>query len=661
VGRAVRAGLSGLVLASLLLAGYLADPGMAAAHALLQSSEPAAGSTVGAPPKVIVLRFGEAPDPQLSTIHVLDASGADHVAGDVTAAAGAPLALSTAVDALPDGVYTVSWRTVSSVDGHSAAGSFAFGVGVAPPSPGASAPPVGGAGSGASPASTLARWLLYAGLILLVGTGFVAAAVVPRPPRRLAGLAVVAWGTAGLGTLAVVALQWADAGVAIEVVIGTSVGLAGIARLVVVVMTGALALTSLRLRGRRLRGALLGVAILGSLGMVVDVLNGHAAAAPNPIVEMAAQWIHVAAVGLWLGGLAALLVALPATTNNLWGAAVRRYSTWAGVALAAVAISGLLRALQEIGTLDALFGTDAGRLVVAKTALLVGLVALGALNRFVSVPRAAISLARLRRVGSTEVVVGAVVIVLSAILVNLAPPSSSGSPAGPLTQPVIAVGSDAGTSVRVRLVVAPGNAGFNDFDLAVVDYDTGAAAAVPTASLRFELRSRSGLGASTLDLTRTGPGAFHGSGGNLSPDGIWSVTATIGTASGAVEVPLVLATRAGPSTTEQNVSPGAPTITTIHLPDGSSVQAYIDPGVAGSNELHATFFDASGNGLPLTRATMAVFPVDTGGQLLQPRLLEPGHFVAEIDAVAGQLGVDVVGRADDNTQVHVHATIEVQP
>jgi hypothetical protein len=44
-------------------------------------------------------------------------------------------------------------------------------------------------------------------------------------------------------------------------------------------------------------------------------------------------------------------------------------------------------------------------------------------------------------------------------------------------------------------------------------------------------------------------------------------------------------------------------------------------------------------------------------------MLEPGHFVATIDAVAGDLTVEVMSPvpAPATGQLHVHVTIEVSP
>jgi hypothetical protein len=142
-------------------------------------------------------------------------------------------------------------------------------------------------------------------------------------------------------------------------------------------------------------------------------------------------------------------------------------------------------------------------------------------------------------------------------------------------------------------------------------------------------------------------------------DGIWRVTATITTASGGVEVPFVLATSLAAQPTDVLPTPGSPTIYTVHLTDGSSCQLYLDPGTAGKDELHSTFFDAAGTERPITQASIAI--TSGAGQLLNPRMLEPGHFVADVQVDAGNLPVDVVGIDGSGNQVHVHATIEVQP
>ena len=120
-------------------------PGAALAHANLASSDPAEGAALDSAPSKVTLTFTEPPDPQLSTIEVLNAAGSEVQSGAVRPVSGDPSSLQVALPGdLPDGVYTVSWSVISTTDGHPTRGAFAFGVGVdqasVSVSPGAQAP-----------------------------------------------------------------------------------------------------------------------------------------------------------------------------------------------------------------------------------------------------------------------------------------------------------------------------------------------------------------------------------------------------------------------------------------------------------------------------------------------------------------------------------------
>ncbi len=604
--------------ALLLLGGAMVLPEGAAAHALLQSSDPAAGSTVASAPPIVTLTFGEAPDPALSSVKVLDASGRDVASGPSTGVDGHPEQLQVPLGALPEGVYTVAWRTVSTVDGHTVAGSFAFGVGVSPGSASDGSTGTAPVSASASPAATLMRFLLYAGLIVLLGVGLVGAVIHPAPPRTLALLGAVAWAVSCVGALGVVVVQALDAGADPGVFLSSSLGGGAVSRIAVAVASG-VPVAGLLVRGERARRAWsAAIAVGAAAAMLTDVVNGHAAASGATIVQVGLQWIHVVAVGVWLGGVVALLLSVRGLPGPAKAVAARRFSRIAGFALAAVAVTGVVRAIEEVGSVDQLLATDFGQVVVVKSLLLVVIAALGAVNHFVSVPRAIRTLGPLRRVGRVEVIAGGVVVLLTAILVNLVPPSSVATASEPAPTPIVAAGSDFGTTVRVRLVVSPGTAGINDFAAAVTDYDTDEPVAAGSVSLRFKPASATGIGGSTLPLAATGPGTFDGSGANLSLDGIWGVTAVVAAPSATVEVPLPIATRVRDVQVDANAVPGAPTIFTAHLPAGTTLQVYLDPGTAGPNELHSTFFDAAGNELPVTTATYLVGPADGPTAIIAP-------------------------------------------
>jgi copper transport protein len=652
----IRGALATVAIAVGVVAAVALAPGDAAAHALLLSSTPAAGTTVGTSPAAIELTFGETPDPKLSSAKVLDASGSNHASGPAVPAPGKPLTLDVPVGPLADGVYTVTWRTVSSVDGHVAAGSFAFGVGV-PVTAAAPASQSQGSSPSASLLADAARWLLYLGLVALFGAAFFGYAIDPQVPRSVLRLAGVGWLVAALGALGVTAVQWSDAGGDIGGLLGTSVGTSAIARIAAIVIAGLLAAVLVLRRAspsHRLFGL---VAASAAVAMFVDVATGHAAAGTIAPFQVLTQWLHIASAGLWIGGLAALLLTVRGAPDDAKAGIARRYATWAGIGLATVALTGVIRAVSEIGSIDALVSTDYGRVVLIKSALLAFLALLGASNHYINIPAAARRLTGLRRVGSTELALGGLVLGLSALLVNLAPPvSSAGTPSQPAAAPIIATGHDFGTTVKLRLVVSPGAPGFNKFEASVTDFDSGAPVAATAVSLRFAVASSTGVGGSTLALQPAGSGSFSASGGNLSLDGIWNIVATVAAPSGAVEVPLVASTVGAPQPVDGDGTPLAPA--TVHLADGTSVQVYLDPGGPGANELHATFFDAAGKELPVPTATMAVLAQDGSALIAASRQLEPGHFVADIQLAGGPIAVDIAGIGATGGVIHAHLVIK---
>src|SRR5512141_955140 len=102
-----------LLLAALLLLAAVcaaAVPAVAAAHAALESSVPAAGAELASSPDRVVLTFGETPDPSLSLIEIVDANGAPVPgASPVRPVPGDEAQLQVMLaQRLPRGVYTVN-------------------------------------------------------------------------------------------------------------------------------------------------------------------------------------------------------------------------------------------------------------------------------------------------------------------------------------------------------------------------------------------------------------------------------------------------------------------------------------------------------------------------------------------------------------------------
>jgi copper transport protein len=661
VGRSRGLAALGLVAAALL--ATVARPGDVAGHALLRGSDPAPGATLGRSPAEVRLTFTETPDLRLTSVRVLDTSGTDHATGGPIADPSETETVGVPIGALADGVYTVSWRTVSAVDGHISAGSFAFGIGVAPPS---GPPDHGAAGVGqvGSPPAIAARWILYGGLMVLIGAAFAAVAVSRRPAPDVLLMAAIGWVLSAFGTVGVVGVQWAETGAPLETLPATSVGAAALAR------AAALALVALSLAALATVRALAGVrgwllvGVAACLVLVTDVATGHAAAGDGWLGQVAVQSVHGIAAAAWLGGLAALLVLLRTTPAGERLATAKRFSNWAAVALATVAATGVIRAVQEIGTVDALLVTDFGRVAIAKSGFLLAIAGLGAINRFVNLRDAARVMRGLRRFGSAELVLAVGVLGLSAFLVNLTPPTSLGEP-HPAPAPIVAFGSDFGTSVKLRLIGSPGLAGENDLDVTVVDFDTEEPVDATAVEFRVELASQPDVEPSTVELERAGVGRFAAHAQSFAIDGIYRVFATVTLPGGAVEVPLLVVTTIPEQPVEVIVTPGLPTLYNVGLGQHGFAQVYLDPGRAGQNELHVTFFDATtGGAFAVPSVTFAASAGPGIALIPSTRQLDVGHFVATVDVASGDVAVDIVGplpAASGPGHVHVHVTIEVQP
>jgi copper transport protein len=656
-----RTGL-GIGATSLALVALLALAGPAGAHALPQSSSPNAGATLSAPPTKVTITFGERPDPKLSSISVLDSTGTSVTAGPTASSSGDPLTLEVPLGPLTGGVYTVAWRTVSAVDGHRATGSFAFGLGTTPSASGSNSNPgaVETGTSGPSPTAVVGRWLLYLGLVVLLGASFFGAAIARVPPLVVRRLLPGAWILAAIGTVVVVADQVIDADVGIGQVIGSSFGPAILERVAPLVVAGIAVALGARFASRyRLVLAIVALAAAGAI--LADVISSHAAA--GPAIDLAVQSLHVLAVGLWMGGLVGLLITLGRRLpDEATARAARRFSWVATAGIATVAGTGVLRAISEVRTIDALFSSEFGRLVIAKTALLGVLALIGAVNHFRNVPAAGRVLTGLRRFGTVEILVGGTVVLLAAALVNVAPPSSVAA-AGPTPSPsptpapLVVTGSDFGTSVRLSLEISPGLTGFNTFRATVTDYDTGAPVAADGVTLRFSIPAHSDVGSSRLDLAPAGAGAFSATGGNLSLDGAWQITALVAKGTSSVEVPLAVLAGARRQQVDVNRVTGIPTIYTVHLSAGRTVQVYLDPDKPGQNDFHVTFFDAAGTELPATNITATVASGTGAPRPLTVRTLEPGHVVATVTVQAVPQLFDIGGTAPGGDQLHAQLVI----
>jgi copper transport protein len=619
----------------------LALPSPAGAHALLKESEPLDGTRLNQAPKELILRFTEAPEISLTEVTLLDTTGAELEAAGATILPGEPTAVRVEAPALEKGAYTVTWRTVSRVDGHPSGGAFTFGVGVAPT---AVAPVALPETPPASPLEMAGRLLIFLGLGLLLGAAWVGAVTFSSIPGGIRGLAVFSWAASLLGLVVLAIAQQQAAGVGFGELLSTNVGRALLYRAGAIAIGGtALFAAALWPAARRRALALAGTAAAGA--MLAHVAAGHAAATGDLAwAKVVAQWVHFAAAGVWLGGLAALLVGIRGEADGVKATAVKRFSFVAGFALAAVVGTGVVRSVNEIGSWGALFSTGYGIAVLVKAALILGLAALGAVNRYRNVPKAGTSLARLRKISRGELVLAAGAVSAAAVLATLVPPAQVPVAAGP--QPgAVAQGSDFATSVRVRLEVYPGLPGQNHFELQVEDYDSGEPVEAQRVALGFSFLGTAQVQPSTLELRSSGDGVYLADASSLSIGGPWQVTALVQQTTDSTEVPLELATVCSAFRIEAT-KPNQPTVSTLDTPDGGSVEGYLIHLGGDRYEVHFTFIGPEGEEVPVKGLpAMSAWRPGNPSLSLEPLPLTRGHFLAEAELDPGPWRFDAAARS----------------
>jgi len=466
----IRHGLLGAVA---LIAIALALPGTVAAQAEQRSSEPPEDARLSSPPASVRVALTAPVEDEFLELNVTGPSGAG-VARD---ARRAPRDSSAIVARLrPDGAgdYVVRWRVLSR-DGHASRGGYVVGVGAGAPA-GSSAPEADG---DAGALSVLARLLALVGPMGLLGlavvrfaivapawraggavppgpgdaAGAVRAAATPALRAAAAGWWAAWWAFLAAGALGVVLLPvalldavGAGAGELGTLLADTRIGAAIVVQAAALVAAGAAAAALARSGASRApgAGAAWGVALASApaVGLVAISWSGHAGSGNDPSLGIAIDAVHTLGSAAWLGGLVALIALVPGAAARmrdpervrLAAGIVVRFSALAVAAVALVTLSGVYRALVELGALDDLLDTAYGRALAVKLGLFALLLVGGAVNRFMVHPRlerAALGLAdddrralgTLRVSLAAELLLAAALMVSVAVLVSLPPPA----------------------------------------------------------------------------------------------------------------------------------------------------------------------------------------------------------------------------------------------
>ncbi|MFI1563743.1 copper resistance protein CopC [Streptomyces sp. NPDC020490] len=552
--RALAAAAVGLVL-------LLTAAAPARAHAELLATTPAAGAALDRAPRAVTLRFSEAVEVTGDGLRVLGPDGSRADTGHTAAVPDRPGALTVPLESgVPDGTYVVSWRAVSA-DSHPVHGAFTFTVGRTDGAGANRAPGLpAGADRDSDPllgaAVSVARGVGYAGLALLTGAiGMLL--LVPDGTgrgllRRLAvsgGLVVIASACAGLAAQGPYAAGAGPGALLDPALLRPALtGRPGLTTAARTLLTGLLLVTVSRNLPRPVtswrtvpRRALPVTAALAAVAVTYGEA-GHAATGRHVLLGLTADVLHLLAMGLWLGGLVALirLFARRERPESL-AVATHRFSTAAGWCVAILVVTGVLQAQRRLGAPGQLLTSDYGRLLVAKVLTVLLLLTTARLARRWTRTHAAEENARpaeqalrgMRRTLAVETAIGAVVLALSTLLAGSAPPHGADTPATAASsvpsQVRMSAGYDTGSpdgrgTVSVR--VARRADGGAEVDLRLSD-PAGGPVRAEEVTAAWSLPARA-LGPLPTELHAAGPGHWSGI-VRLSPPGDWRLAVTVRT------------------------------------------------------------------------------------------------------------------------------------
>ncbi len=487
-----RRGLLAAVLALMLL--LLAAP--AAAHGYIVRAIPEDRAALARSPLRVQVWFSEALEPEFSLMTVSNAAG--EVIASAPADSETPSLLAVRLPpGLPDGAYSVDMRIAFASDGHVINERRVFFVGEAGDMAGASS------SDAALALEVFWRALALGGAIVLLGAGVLYALVlVPAwgspaypagalPPRVMKALnwlifaALLAVLAGNLLALLQQTMAFFDAdpgrvlaeGLWQVVRTGTQFGDTWNFRMLLLGLTGGLWIASLWARREQpafvrsfwAAGAWSSALLLGTYS-----LASHAAGSPVlPWFALANDWLHLSAVGVWAGGLAALVWVLPSALRPYAGedrrqallAALNRFSPLAFTSALIVVVTGIFASLLWI-TGPEQATTRYGLALAAKLVLVAALLGLGALhraaldpNRYVRLAAWGAKLGGLNRSLFIEAALGLVIVAAAALL------SATPVPKPPIVNAPAPSASVDVADTQLTLTMSPGGPGVNSEDI----------------------------------------------------------------------------------------------------------------------------------------------------------------------------------------------------
>ena len=516
------------------------------AHALLVRSVPEANAVLEDSPAQVELYFSEPLEQELSSITAYDSNNLIVDAGDVRVDPSDPTRMTVSLRSLEDGVYTVTWKAVSSIDGHQTVGTFPFAVGDANTN---AVNDIRQSSTAKLPFSALlSKFLMLASLALLVGQSLFISLIWEPALKSDQGVGQPSiWQTlyrVGLGGLLLsigigilsqagqttgneLSLPWnPEVG---KILTETRLGVIWLVRLALAIF--AVWLTSGNKTSiKKWTGFIVNVVLLFTV-----TLTSHAATEAKPLLPILGDLLHLLGMTFWLGGLVYLFTGIrrlqgldDAQPTKLTYLVTSRFSFNAIIFVGLIGVTGLYSATLRVGIWSALLTSLYGHVLLVKQAFVGGLLVIAAINLLVISPR----LKRERTQGTPTTNVAAhfgKMLILEMTFAGLLLASVTFltylPPARTLSPDTDFISSKDVDGLIVEIYISPARVGQNEFMLMLVEngkpVDT-----VREVLLRFT-PSQGNIPPSELQLLSDGAGMFSAKGKNLSLPNDWQVQAVV--------------------------------------------------------------------------------------------------------------------------------------
>jgi copper transport protein len=548
----------------LLLAGLLwiwVQPVFA--HAVPEFSNPAPNAQLDELPDNLIIQFNEPIVANLSRIDLLTQGGEAVETG--------PLQLidadgRTAAISLPDleqGAYLVSWQVLSTVDGHTTSGTFAFGYGVASSAVATESTVT----AQLSPLSAAARWLTLTGIALLMGL-FAFRLLVWNPivadvdlemeeealDLKLAQLGIrigiIGIVLLGLGLVLIFfdqtrtydLLQTAN----LQSWVSTRFGTMWLVRFLLLAISHFnLSLFVDVKNGRKeLRGWewWLGFVLAVGLSLTVSLISHSAALIDETVQSILVDWVHVLAGTIWAGGLLFLALALwhARRLNNEARAWLNlslmiNFSAIAAIAVGLLLTSGGYLAAKHVGGWTELIGTAYGLTLLGKIGLALITIAIAGINLlFVKSRLSAVYeepeskhtprvLRRFSLLVWTEMIVALLILAAAGVLTDLQRGVDAPLLADAPGQTTVTQSAE---DLQVELNIEPALVGANTFDILITDENGEPVTNAEEVTVRYTFLGQS-IGSSTGEAESLGNGRYRLEGSYISLIGTWQVEVSI--------------------------------------------------------------------------------------------------------------------------------------